>query len=263
MQKRFFTRFLKRHIPFAPRHDDLYVVEFPKSGITWVTTVIANICREYAERSGEKVANGNFYLNDFIPDIHMSRHVASNARGPWPGCRIIKSHSFGNRDYLKAIYIVRNPISVMGSYHDYSCGLGHFSGSFSEFIRHKSLGIAAWTRHVNSWAFDTADSQRIILLKYEDLRADTHQAISKALGAVGAGVTDEILSAAVSRSNFANMRVDESRLADVSIHKKFGRFEEFTFVNKGRSATEVQMNTEDRDYIDKVAGVTMKTLGYE
>jgi hypothetical protein len=30
-------------MPKNPRHDDFYVVEFPKSGITWLTAILANV----------------------------------------------------------------------------------------------------------------------------------------------------------------------------------------------------------------------------
>ena len=29
--------------PINPKHDDVYIVEFPRSGITWLSTLIANV----------------------------------------------------------------------------------------------------------------------------------------------------------------------------------------------------------------------------
>lgn len=256
------SRILGRHLPTTPQHDDLYIVEFPKSGITWVSTILAHLCKASNSSASKQTPNIKFYLNDVVPDIHMSRNIGSFDRDCWPHCRLIKSHAYGNRQYLKVVYIVRHPIAVMGSYYDYCRGLGQFSGSFSAFIRHPHLGIRAWDRHVKSWAGETSDAQRILLLKYENLRENAELEISRVLEAMGLPVESNALAAAVSQANFSRMRAVEHELATISMHKLFRRFEKFVFVNKGRSSDDVSLSDTDHSYIQTIAGDTMAQLGY-
>lgn len=228
-----------------------------------MTTILANIMQEYIRRHTESAVCDEFFLNDLIPDIHMSRYIPIEPRGPWPGCRIIKSHSYANRDYLKVIYVVRNPIAQISSYYDYSRGLGQFSGTFSEFIKDKNLGIRAWERHVRGWATETEKSRRIALLRYEDMRKNTAEALSSVLGAVGADVERDILQLAVDRAEFNKMKEAEKRFKEVDLQTVFGKYKSFLFVKSGRQEADVDISDADREYIESISGETMALLGYK
>jgi len=55
-----------------PQHNDVYVVEFPKSGVTWLSTILANMALISSGR--EEVASFTG-LQIFVPDIHVTRDV--------------------------------------------------------------------------------------------------------------------------------------------------------------------------------------------
>src|ERR1700680_1912974 len=90
--------------PVNPLISDLYLVEFPKFGVTWLSFILANINLLVA---GESRLATYFNINDLIPDIQYSRDLPLPDHR-FPGFRIIKSHSPYNPSYKKVILLVRN-----------------------------------------------------------------------------------------------------------------------------------------------------------
>lgn len=149
-----------------PQHNDVYLVEFPKSGITWLSCLLANAA--LAESGRPEIASFTA-AHQFIPDIHITRQIASLPYDK-PPVRMIKSHATYNPNYIFVIYLVRHPLSVMKSYFRFSKQTNGVSQSnFDKFCRSKKNGVPAWKRHINSWLLSKNMGQRIHLIKYEDL----------------------------------------------------------------------------------------------
>lgn len=259
-------QFLRRkHLPRDPLHSDLYLVEFPKSGITWISNIVSQlmISNEGDPHESSHPALSSTFLNDRIPDIHLSRNIGHTIADEWPGHRVIKSHCRGNPDYLKVIYIVRHPLAVMSSYYEYCSNLGMFSGTFSRFIRHRHFGIKAWNDHVLSWNDRTRDSQLVVLLRYESMRENPVSSLDEVLSAFGISPGQSRISSAVDLSGFEEMRQLEANRNKNHIHKAFQRFPGFRFVNKARRPEDVSISDEDRGFISAHASRTMAYLGYE
>jgi hypothetical protein len=119
---------LKRHFPKNPRHDDISVVEFPKSGVTWLSFLLAAIEIRLAGLQ-EQVTYYNHHR--YVVDIHQIR----GSRIHWFLNRtFIKSHSEFNPNYYFAIYLVRNPFDVMVSYYNFMLSHG-YGNSFDLFVK--------------------------------------------------------------------------------------------------------------------------------
>jgi len=194
-------------MPRHPRHSDLYIVEFPRSGITWLTTLLANAA--LIESGREEIASF-FNAGVYVPDIHISRDLG-DAYFDRPPVRMIKSHSKWNSGYGFVIYLARNPLSVMKSYYRYL----HQNGrnphhDFEIFCRSEIFGIPEWKRHVQSWLAGAPVANRLYLVRYEDLEADAAgelRAISECFGwNLGPGAID----GAVIRSSVERMKANET-----------------------------------------------------
>ena len=157
------------YLPRNPKHDDIYLVEYPKSGVTWLSTLIGNI---NLIESDQKQQITFFNLQQYIPDIHASRELSEFPLWSFPNCRFIKSHDVYNHNYNFIIYIIRDPYRVMNSYYNFMKNLNSFNGDFDEFVLSKKFGIDAWLNHINSWLTKGVTNQKIHVIKYENLEAE-------------------------------------------------------------------------------------------
>lgn len=191
-----------RHtLPKNPRHDDLYLVEFPKSGITWLSFIFANII--LLETKNEKEVNF-FNCTDWVPDINSMRHLAQDAN-LFHGFRLIKSHSEFNPFYNKVIYLVRNPLDVMISYYNFQTQLSSFQGGFDDFLKNQELGMKAWRSHLQGW-MESPPSISFLWIRYEDLRENTISTLQRLFTLCGEKVDDDLLVESVKRCSIQNMR---------------------------------------------------------
>jgi hypothetical protein len=188
---------------------DTFIVEFPKSGVTWLTMLVANA---FAIKLGLKETVTFASVRRFIPDLHASRSVAPRVSPS--GLGFYKSHATFNRNYATTIYMVRHPLAVLRSYHKYRAVLDPLTTpDLRTFLSDPNMGLAAWKRHVQSWLMtprDTAQRQ-LHLVRYEDLLADAGAVLAGLDANLGWGLTDATVAKAVERSTRDEMLLQEER----------------------------------------------------
>lgn len=200
---------LGEHLPDNRRDDDLFLVEFPKSGITWLSFLMINV---NLQLTGDARKVTFFNYHDFIPEADLGVHMV----GPLAqslGYRCVKSHATYVARYRKVFYLVRDPRDVMVSYFAYRKGLGQWRGTLEQFVAHREYGIKAWVEHVTGWLNGVQPYARFALVRYEDLIADTRGQLKRLYGLLGVSVTDEIIATAIERSSIETMRKLEEEYA--------------------------------------------------
>jgi len=227
--------------PNNPKHDDVYIVEFPKSGITWLSTLITNV---NLLESNEKVNTTFYNIHQYVPDIHTSKDLHSEPLWSFPKYRFIKSHDQYNKKYNFVIYLIRDPYRVMNSYYLFMTQLGSFNGTFEEFVKHPKYGVKAWLNHINSWLKRGATAQRIHLVKYEDLVDRPYDMIQNIYTNLGISISSENINKAISLSNVISMKKTEE-LNNLNNPNNDG----FIFVGKGQKKFKENMNKETKEYI--------------
>lgn len=233
-------------MPTNPRADDLFLLEFPKSGVTWLSHIFGNI---NLKLSGSAMKVTRFNLLQIVCDIHQSRDIPLIPLTDRPGFRMIKSHHTYCPQYLQVLYILRNPFDVMHSYYKFTTQLDQFEGSMTDFIKNREFGIDAWVRHVESWIMSQNTAQRsYYLMKYEDLIADPVATVAEFYSSYGIDLDKEILNQAINDSNLASMRVDEENFRK---HNPNFRME---FVRKTDKNSGEAFSETDRAFIRKKAG---------
>jgi hypothetical protein len=188
---------------------DIYIVEYPKSGITWLCTLLANAALCHA---GRQLQVTYYNVQHFIPDIHMAAGL------PLGGSilegvpqRLIKSHSGFNPWYQNVIYLARHPLDVMKSYHTY---LNQQTGRHitpHRLVTDRRFGVPAWKAHVNGWLANGSQEKRLHLVRYEDLILDTAAALRAIADNLGWPFSDTTIDRAVQLSAAANMKASEER----------------------------------------------------
>lgn len=241
--------------PIFPRHDDLFLVSYPKSGSTWLSFIIANINIAMSNRN--EVVNF-FNIHDFVPDIHLENRI-NDIRTSFPGYRIIKSHATLNPDYKKVVYLVRNPHDVMLSYYHFVAAQNKFSGSLAEFVRSPQFGIDAWHSHLQGWHDSSPVGLRIYFMRYEDMKIDTVKTLTSMYNILGHKLPETIISEAVERASFSNMKKVESEWGWGN--RPAG--EKMEFVREGKVGEgSKELSKEDADYITRRTEPFLKRFNY-
>jgi len=244
-------------LPTNSSAEDVWLVEFPKSGVTWLSFLLANVNNKMNDFNCEV----NFFnIHHFIPDIHLSQHLKEHTG--FPGFRFIKSHSELNPYYYRVIYIVRDPRSVMVSYYKFLVGLNSYRGNLSEFIRDETFGIKAWNRHLDMWINKSNIGIRINFLKYEDLLDDTEAQLKHLYRIYGYTIPDKIIQSSVLSSNRVQMKLFESERKELDI--RFSKnYSGFQFVGDGGAeGFRESLTTSDIDYINENTLHFRKLFGY-
>lgn len=233
-----------------PRYTDVYIVEFPKSGVTWLSTILANAALQQSGRP-EIATFGNAHW--FVPDIHLSRWVGSPTFD-CPPCRLIKSHSIWNPNYNFVIYLVRHPLAVMRSYFRF---LNEHDGTryrdFHEFCTNRRMGIPAWKRHINSWLTGPVVGNRLHLVRYEDLQKDAVDEVMEISRNLGWCLDQSRVAEAVKLSSIESMKASEE------LYRRRNPRYTMHFVG---GKCEINLESRTVDYIDKACASELRLLGY-
>lgn len=196
-----YLRYLKykKDLPRNPLHDDIYIVEFPKSGITWLQHIIGNI--ELQVINKEEIIT--FYNHHkYMPDMHQTRSVEINRL---LNTTFIKSHSEYNPYYYFIVYLIRNPFDVMVSYYNFLLDRSEYTLTFEEFVKSDN-GIIRWKNHVNSWNYKKSTAQKLHFIRYEDLLKNPEIEINNLYSNLGKNIPDDILKSTLEHSSLKNMQ---------------------------------------------------------
>jgi hypothetical protein len=213
--------------PVVTRNSDLYIVEYPKSGITWLTSILANCC---LIESGTSIRTTYYNLEQIIGDIHINRDIADNPIYPY--YRFIKSHSPYNPFYRHVIYLLRNPYSVMKSYYHYINNHDGFDGDLAKFVKSGRFGIDCWVRHVNSWIHPKKE-MKFHLVKYEDLHDDAFSTVKTLFTNLGLNIPDATIRTSIEYCSFDNMRNSDK------LYRQNSPTRNYDFVREGKTKAEL------------------------
>lgn len=219
-------------VPKALSNRDIFIVDFPKSGITWLGNILANIELNLAG-SSNRVTYFNAQMH--LSDVSQMRGASVQRN---PERTYLKSHSKYNPHYFQVIYLVRNPVDVMISYYNFMLDHG-YKKDFDTFIRTKRYGVRAWKAHVASWNYGRIDAQRIHFVRYEDLKADTSSVVKELMENIGITIGDNEISACIELSSLSQMKKSEL------LYKKHNPNYTVNFVGANNKKFGIDMVTEN------------------
>lgn len=182
---------------FEPDYErDVFLVSYPRSGNTWMRSVIAHVLTGRPPESLKE-------LDYIVPDIHYRvrrRHMTERP------LRVVKSHDpfwHGTRAarFRRVIFIVRDPRKVARSYHRYLQAIDRVQIPLEQFAEDFFMGRywpGSWAEHTRSWMETfSAPRRSMITVRYEDLAAgdtDPLRKIFEFLDLAVPGDIDELLS---------------------------------------------------------------------
>jgi hypothetical protein len=202
----------------------VHFVSFPKSGRTWIETIVAKLYEELASIPVEQVLA---HLEEFafrerfrytnrltgkvLPFVFFSHGFDNIA--------ICQGTGFPQEQYQdqRIIIMVRDPRDVVVShYHFERWRMKAFDGGISEFIRYPyaqagqergaRFGIRPVINYMNAFLEHSSVFAALHVMYYEDLKQDTLEQVRLLTEFLGIHVEEHILTQAVEFGCFDNMR---------------------------------------------------------
>jgi len=239
--------------------DDIFLVSFPKSGNTWTRFLLANL-RFPDERAN--FAN----INRLIPDP-SGTNKRDFDRMPRP--RIIKSHECFDPRYPRVIYIVRDPRDVVVSQYHYHRKIRKIEDHspiekfVARFLAGETCPHGSWGQNIGTWLYTSEGNPRFLLLRYEDLVANTPRELAKVVAFLHFTAGPEQIAQAVERSSADHMRKLEETQTDKNALMKGSR-KDLSFVRAaGSGGWRKELPAPLVEKIEAAWGPLMRHLGYE
>ncbi len=240
--------------------DDTFLVSFPRSGNTWTRFLVCNLLDpDHPVNFAE--------LESRIPEIYF---VPDRVLRTFPRPRVIKSHECFDPRYHKIVYIVRDPRDVLISYYEYqlkrrvlsdSCSLEEFLPRFMESAIEPKIG--SWRDHVVSWTATRGGQKNFLLLRYEEMLANTQKEAMKIALFLGLDSNPERVSRAVELSSAERMRrLEKEQAGQWSATRKTRQ--DKPFVRKAAAGGwKSTLSEQCVAQIESAWGDVMRSVGYE
>ena len=192
-----------------------WLASYPRSGNTWLRYLIANAFLGTFEQPAD-VARA-------VPDADAGRVVVRELSDP---VAFVKTHQqyrsdlYGGIEAAGVVYLVRHPVDVLQSVLRYAVMMGFLQPdrqhpqthdeTVRDWVRRYleqdgwprgvEAGFGSWRTNVASWAIDPLPCPRLVL-RYEDIVADTPAALRQIATLVGSAITDARIRQAIGISS--------------------------------------------------------------
>jgi hypothetical protein len=163
-RRRHVWKHLQQLTPIADiEPQDIVLASYPRSGVTWMQNLVAGllygVCPELTPNS---------VIQHLVPDVHQTqfyrRHQAT--------C-FLKSHLGPQPNYRRVVHLVRDGRDVIVSHRHFLSAVEQREVDFGELIGPRAtVWPCKWHEHTEAWESNPYGAE-VLLLRYEDLRADT------------------------------------------------------------------------------------------
>jgi hypothetical protein len=196
---------------------DVVVASYGKAGRTWLRVLLS---RFYQLRYGlpeRLLGSDNFHARDRrVPKIFFTH---DNYIEDWTGQR--DKQAFAGR---KVVLLVRAPQdTAVSQYFQWKFRMRRSKKALNdypehgadvpiyEFVMRPASGLAKIIDWMNGWAAELEQRSDLLLVRYEDLRADTAGQLARILAFIGAPADEAAVRGAVEYASIENMRKLETQ----------------------------------------------------
>ncbi len=205
------------------KRSDLLIIGHPKSGNTWLKAMLSRL---YQVRHGlpEKLMNKSDEYSRRHPEI--PRMAATNGCYSYESAvgKALSADAPDNPLKHKAVMLLaRNPLDISVSWymqftkrqsarkqelinHNLDNPIDRNTVQMWEFVRDSEIGLPFLIDYLNGWARDIEALPNAAIVRYEDLRHDTANTLTRILGLMGESFTPAEVQAAVEWGSFDNLR---------------------------------------------------------
>jgi hypothetical protein len=228
---------------------DVFITGFVKSGNTWLQTLTAALVFGIdVERCPDNL------VQDLVPDVYDRSYYRRYKK-----VAFFKSHELPSPRYRRVVHIVRDGRDVMVSQWHHLRAMGQNGLSLRDLVESPHhYTVARWQEHVSAWMRNPHGAE-MILLRYEDLRADPKPHVRRLAEFLGVGVDDAVLERAIFQCSFEQMKKRE--VLSGWDNKRWPK--DKAFVRRGKVGSyRDEMEGGVLELFEKQAGDVLQSLGY-
>jgi len=237
--------------------DDLFLASYPKSGSTWLRFMLYELIF---------CAPADFrHVNAKIPTV--GKHFSLSPLHRYGFGRLIKTHEPYRREYSRAIYLLRDPRDVVVSEYHYQRmarmipDSERFDAFLSAFLRKGVNRFGTWKENVNSWCSAATGNDRILLVRFEDIKSDALGTLRKIVDFLEIDGEDDRLVEIIESNSLAGMKRKERIGRDRTFRGARG---DIPFVRKGRAGGWREVLTDEQvERIEENLLNELRLCGYE
>jgi len=194
------------HALITKRLDDVYIAAFPRSGSTWLRTVLVNIIDPSAKSNPD-------VFNRTIPAVSIRNARQINALA---SPRKIMTHGVWRPSIKKAVYLVRDGRDAFISSYHYHVTRNKLEMSIEQYFDLYQAQVYGhtWSAHVSNWLVRAPANlqENLLLVKFEDLKENTEEILSSVCRFMHLEASDLVLSRAIEMASIENARkIEQAR----------------------------------------------------
>lgn len=269
---------LKKIENFEVRHNDVWLITYPKSGTTWTEEILSLI---YNNGDLKKVKEK--LLPTRVPHLEVGRPLGhmrwlNNLKSP----RLLATHlpidcipKQLKQTKCKIIYVIRNPKDNAVSYyhhHRMSTFLGNYKGKWDDFLElfiKGHLVYGDWFQHIKGyWDLAQQYPNRILFISYEEMKINLPKMIGLIADFVGKSLSDETINKIAKHCSFDEMKANTMVNREVLPIPDLFDMSQTKFMRKGiigdwkNYFTQQQNEQFDKLYDQKMQGLGL-TLSFD
>lgn len=196
------------------RKADVYLLSFPKVGRTWLRVMIGALLAEHYGHPELAAGELGEDMQRFpgVPRVKVKHDGGPHRRTP---DEIAPDKSeFADTKVILMVRDLRD--TTVSNYFQATRREGAFHGDMAAWLVEPRGSVASMLRYYSVWAAQRHVPKQLLLVRYEDLKADTARELRRIAGFLGMqDVSDATIAAAVEHGSFSRMREREaSRPAD-------------------------------------------------
>ncbi|XP_070555618.1 sulfotransferase 1 family member D1-like [Ptychodera flava] len=264
------------------RHDDLFLISYPKSGTHWLIRIITSILKgSDIDATGRRASAAPFVEMLLTQEEDDPRLLMAKKNHGLPvdfnpssmeSPRFLNTHT--PYDLLpaqfhekrpKLIYLARNPKDlVVSAFIHHSMPPCHIYDEFSELLEEFLAGQAIanfghWGSHVLDW-WKRRHENNVLYVKYEDMRKDLKAGIMNIAEFIGKDLTTEDIDKIAHHCSFDYMK---KAFQDDAFMKAMG-WKENPFVRRGKvGGWKETFTVAQNEMMDKYCEQWLKGTGLE